>query len=454
MRPSKCCQLVNLFWTPVTNCTFSHKPRFNKKNAETANIEKRLNNQEAQLEDLKNKINQATAERKRLEGEIRALNEENKSLDDKSDSLKKQLEEETILRVDLENRNQSLNEELQFQRQLYNKELEEVRLKEVEIQEVYQENIKGQYEQKLAQELTSLRDEYENRIAFYRQDLEEKYESQLGNSHDELDRRISDLQNANSKIKQLNSTYTFMTSEIEQVKRENANLKEKVDDLNKLIESERGWNKTAADRKDEEVAELNAKMQALLEENKDLIDDKIKLDNELSVYRKLLETEETRLNISPPSSPLVSTSSVGSYTPRAFIPRGNKRKRICLQDEENLVDVAVTSNAKGDIEVSEHDQDGKFVKLHNKGEKEVALGGWVLLRSADGLETRFKFHRSIAIKPDQTITVWSSDSSAVHHPPTDIVMKSQTWFTAEKMTTTLFNINNEVRPLFRITDSD
>src|SRR5699024_983715 len=118
---------------------------------------------------------------------------------------------------------------------------------------------------------------------------------------------------------------------------ENKSLKDKVADLNKLIEQERDWNQAALNRKDEEVADLNSRLQAVLDENKDLVDDKIKLDNELATYRKLLETEENRLNISPQvaSSPLVSTSSVGSYTPKAFIARGQKRKRICLSEEEN-----------------------------------------------------------------------------------------------------------------------
>jgi len=431
--------------------------RLNKKTTEVGNLEKKVNNQEAQLDDMRNKIAQGIAERKKLEADIKALNDEVKTNDDKLENLKQQLEEETLLRVDLENRNQSLNEELNFQRELFQKELEQVRTKEYEIKETYQETIKEQYEQKLQKELKELREENENRVAFYRQEVEDKYETQLAALQDDLDHKSDDLAKANTKIKQLNSTYTFMTTEVDQLKRENQNLKDKVADLNKLIEQEREWNKTALDRKEDEIAELRSKFDALLEEHKDLMDDKIKLDAELAVYRKLLEGEETRLNISPPvssssvfstsmsSSSAATTSQTGSYTPRAYIPRGNKRKRICLQEEENVTDVNVKATAKGDIEISDHDQDGKFVKLRNKGEKEISLGGWQLLRSADGLETRFKFHRSIIAKPGQVVTVWSSDSNAIHSPPNDIVMKAQTWFTADKMLTTLFNNNNEVR---------
>ena len=417
------------------------------------NLEKKINNQEAQLEDLRNKVNQANADRKRLEVDSKSLNDEIKSLDDRFGALQKQLEEETILRVDLENRNQSLNEELQFQRQLYTKELEEVRLKEYEVKEMFQEDIKEQYEQKLRDELNSLRAETDEKIALYRSDLEEKYETQLGAAHDDLERQTAALKSANNKIKQLNSTYTFMSTEVDDLKREKQNLTEKISDLNKLIEQEREWNKVHLDRKDEEISELRNRLDALIEEHKDLIDDKIKLDAELAVYRKLLEGEETRLNISPnvSSTSVFNVSSIASpsvqsssYTPKAYLSRGNKRKRICLQEEENLTDIHVDSTSKGEIEISDHDQDGKYVKLHSKSEKEISLSGWQLLRSADGLETRYKFHRTVSIKPGQTITVWSSDANAFHQPPNDIVMKAQTWFTADKMTTRLFNNNADV----------
>ena len=187
---------------------------------------------------------------------------------------------------------------------------------------------------------------------------------------------------------------------------------------------------------------MKDKLDSLLEEHNDLMEDKIKIDSELAVYRRLLEGEESRLNISPQvsSSPMPSTT----FTPKPYQARGNKRKRICLQEEESELDFATNSTAKGDIEISDHDQDGKFVKLFNKGEKEISLGGWQLLRKADGLETRFKFHRSIALKPNSTVTVWSSDANAYHSPPTDLVMKSQTWFTSDTMVTSLHNNNNEV----------
>lgn len=405
-------------------------------------MEKKAHNQEAQIDDLKGKVSYGVGERKRLEGELKALGDELKTLEDKLKALKKQLEEETILRVDLENRNQSLNEELTFQRQLYQKELEEVRHKEFEVKEVYTENLKEQFEAQLAEKLREVRADTDSQINFYRQELEDRYDSEISALIEESERRNGELNAANTKIKQLNSTYLMSSGEVDSLKQQNSSLQAKVTDLNKLIEQERQWSKAELAQRDVEINILRDKLEALIEEHKDLVDDKIKMDAELAVYRKLLEGEETRLNISPQVS---STPSSVLYTPRQYAARGNKRKRICLQEEENEVDVAVNSTSKGDVEISDHDQDGKFVKLFNKGDKEIALGGWQLLRKADDLETRFKFHRSIAIKPNSTVTVWSSDANAYHSPPSDVVMKSQTWFTADNMLTTLLNNNNEVR---------
>ncbi len=108
------------------------------------------------------------------------------------------------------------------------------------------------------------------------------------------------------------------------------------------------------------------------------------------------------------------------------------------------MDIVVNSDAKGDVSISDHDQDGKYVKLFNKGEKEISLSGWQLIRNAGDLDTHFKFHRSIVIKPNAYVTVWSSDTNVAHSPPTDVVMKGQTWFTADAMTTILLNNNGEV----------
>lgn len=71
------------------------------------------------------------------------------------------------------------------------------------------------------------------------------------------------------------------------------------------------------------------------------------------------------------------------------------------------------------------------------------MGGWQLVRTAGSNETIFKFHRSVKIEPNGTVTVWSSDSGVTHEPPQTIVMKQQKWFVNDQMKTALLNVEGE-----------
>jgi lamin B len=126
----------------------------------------------------------------------------------------------------------------------------------------------------------------------------------------------------------------------------------------------------------EERATLEAELQQLrdemahqLQKLQDRMDNKVALDSEIAAYRKLLESEEARLNISPMQSPGVR---VMRGTPVRRTPvHGSKRKRTTLEESEesSMSNFNVTSHAKGEVEISDVCADGKFVRLHNKGSK-------------------------------------------------------------------------------------
>lgn len=71
-----------------------------------------------------------------------------------------------------------------------------------------------------------------------------------------------------------------------------------------------------------------------------------------------------------------SASQTRSATPSRRTPtRALKRKRTMLEESSSysLADFVTTSSAKGDVEVSEVDSEGKFIRLLNKGEKVICL---------------------------------------------------------------------------------
>lgn len=87
-------------------------------------------------------------------------------------TAKRQLEEETILRVDLENRLQSLKEELAFSRQLHSQELNESRSRTtIEIEEV-DSRMQHDYDARLADALRQMREENDAQIKATRDEAE------------------------------------------------------------------------------------------------------------------------------------------------------------------------------------------------------------------------------------------------------------------------------------------
>lgn len=208
-----------------------------------------------------------------------------------------------------------------------------------------------------------------------------------------------------------------------------------------------------------ELSRLRDEMAQQLQEYQDLMDIKVSLDLELAAYDKMLKGEEHRLNITPNTSATSTTQLSQSLrsrhtpvrrTPSRALPAKRKRTVVEESEDRNLSDYSVTSSAKGDIEIFEADPEGQYVKLHNKTNKEVNIGGWQLVRTAGSNETSFKFHRSVKIDGNGYITVWSSDAGVTHEPPTNIVMKSQKWFVGDNMKTILVNTDGEVSFFFGI----
>lgn len=378
------------------------KKRLDRKSKEAADNERSARTQEARANDLSGKYNTVLSERKKAQDELKELDKEVARLRKQLETLRKNLEEETLARVDLENTVQSLREELTFKDQVHQQELTETKTRrQVEISEI-DGILSEQYEAKLQQTLQELRDQYDGQMRANRDEISDLYDSRLRDLEIQL----------------------------------NAERQRHAAEKSKLMD---------------EIERLRKEISMQLQEYQDLMDIKITLDMEIAAYDKLLSSEELRLNITPGSQSVVfqtsSSSSAGRSSALRRTPQraAAKRKRTVLEesDERSVSDYSVTSSAKGDVEISEVNPEGKFVKLHNKSAKEVQIGGWTLVRKAGTNETVFKFHRTLKVDGGSFVTVWSSDLGQTHEPPSTIVMKGQKWFAGDNITTQLLNSDGE-----------
>lgn len=130
---------------------------------------------EGRNQDLADKLAKATEE-------LNDIRPDYENLKNKLEDTRKKLENETLMRIDLQNKIQTLEEEFKFNSQIMEQQLNETKVrKQMEIEEV-DSRAQTIYEEKLANSLRELRDTYELQMGSNKEEFSKVY-----------DRRIAEL---------------------------------------------------------------------------------------------------------------------------------------------------------------------------------------------------------------------------------------------------------------------
>jgi len=361
------------------------------------------------------------------------------------------LDNETLLHIDAENRRQTLEEELEFIKTVHDQELKE--LSALAYRDTTTEN-REFWKNEMGQALREIQQIYDEKMDCLRGEMETNYNLKIQEFRNGATRQNMETVHSKEETKRLRNQLTELKDKVNDLDGKNAMLLRELEILRREKEERERELEDENNNLKTMVATLRAEMDAILAELRTIMDTKLTLEMEIIAYRKLLEGEENRCGLrqvvdawaAGGSGGGAGGSSSSSYVVESSSSGGRSGGLSAVIKGEMSAKTTYQKNAKGPVSIAECGSDGKYVLIENSGRKAESLDGWHIQRSIDGEDrVDYAFEDGYTLAAGAKVKIWAKGTLPSDASPKDFEFDEETWGVGANITTKLVNPTGESR---------
>ncbi|KAM4702831.1 alpha-internexin [Rhinophrynus dorsalis] len=292
----------------------------------------------AQLEELNAEKSQIIIERDNLEDDLQKLKgkyeDEIRMREETEYALKahkKDVDDATLARLDLEKKVESLLDEISFLRKVHEEEVTEL----MSMLQASQVSVEMEVTKPdLTSALKDIRSQYESLAAKNLQSADEWYKSKFANLSEQATRSTEAIRASREEINEYRRQLQSRTIEIESLRGTNESLERQIQDMEERHMAETAGLQDTINQLENDLRNTKGEMARHLREYQDLLNVKMALDIEIAAYRKLLEGEETRFSTSGISIMSSNPNPPLSYSYQSRVHSSSAPKAVASHKRE------------------------------------------------------------------------------------------------------------------------